>query len=69
MRNKKPAGERRDVATVVNEVMEGWRFQSPVGTQIDPSNLRKLFHRLLTYAGLRRVRFHDLRHTFAILLL
>jgi integrase len=85
---EKPADERRDAATVVNEVMEDWLFQTPVikpseaatrrqpadhkprgGTQIDPSNLRKVFNRLLTDAGLRRVRFHDLRHTFASLLL
>ena len=66
---EKPAEERRDVATVVNEVMEAWLFQTPVGIQIDPSNLRKLFNRLLTDAKLRRVRFHDLRHTFASLLL
>jgi integrase len=54
---------------VVNEVMQGWLFQSPAGTQVDPSNLRKLFNRLLTDAKLRRVRFHDLRHSFASLLL
>jgi integrase len=66
---EKPAEERRDAATVVNEVMEDWLFQSPVGTQVDPSNLRKLFNRLLTEAKLRRVRFHDLRHSFAFLLL
>jgi integrase len=37
--------------------------------QVDPSNLRKLFDRLLTDARLRRVRFHDLRHSFASQLL
>jgi integrase len=66
---KKPAEERRDAATIVNEVMEDWLFQTPVGTQVDPSNLRKLFNRLLTDAKMRRVRFHDLRHTFGSLLL
>src|SRR5215475_7519711 len=66
---KKPAEERRDAATIVNEVMEDWLFQTPVGTQIDPSNLRKKFNRLLVDAGMRRIRFHDLRHTFASLLL
>jgi integrase len=66
---KKPAEERRDAATIVNEVMEDWLFQPPVGTQIDPSNLRKIFNRLLVDAGMRRIRFHDLRHTFASLLL
>jgi integrase len=38
------------------------------GTQLDPSNLRKMFNKLLTAAKLRRVRFHELRHTFASLL-
>jgi integrase len=86
---EKPAEERRDAATVVNEVMEDWLFQTPEtvakseagkrrrlrgtkprgGTQIDQSNIRKLFNRLLTDARLRRVRFHDLRHSFASLLL
>jgi integrase len=39
------------------------------GTQIDPSNLRKIFNRLLADAKLRRMRFYDLRHGFASLLL
>jgi len=39
------------------------------GTQLNPSNLRKLFNRVLADAKLRRVRFHDLRHSFASLLL
>jgi integrase len=66
---EKPADERRDAATVVNEVMDGWLFQTSLGAQIDPSNLRKLFNRLLIDAKMRRIRFHDLRHTFASLLL
>lgn len=66
---EKPAAERRDAATVVNEGMEGWLFTTPVGTQLDPSNLRKVFNKLLTTAELRRIRFHDLRHTFASLLI
>jgi len=65
----KEPGERRDAATVVNEVMEDWLFTTPQGTQLDPSNLRKVFYRLLVAAKLRRVRFHDLRHTFATLLI
>jgi integrase len=51
------------------EIDNDWLFQTRVGTQIDPSNLRKIFNRLLVEAKLRRVRFHDLRHTFASLLL
>src|SRR5262245_237538 len=80
---EEPASERRDAAAVVNEVMEDWLFTTPEitarskaakrtprgGTQLDPSNPRKVFNRLLTAAKLRRVRFHDLRHTFATLLI
>ena len=34
------------------------------GEPLDKSNLLKRYHRALTRAGLRRLRFHDLRHTF-----
>ena len=45
-------------------------FSTPLGTPINPSNLRnRSFRRLLEKAGLPRVRFHDLRHTVATLLL
>jgi integrase len=65
----KPVGERRDAATIINEVMEDWLFTTPKGARLEPSNLRKVFNKLLTAAELRRVRFHDLRHTFATLLI
>ena len=39
------------------------------GTQNFASNLRNWFYRMLKRAGLPRVRFHDLRHTAATLLL
>jgi integrase len=66
---EKPASERKEAATVVNEVMDDWLFKTPQGTRLDPSNLRKVFSKLLTDAKLRRIRFHDLRHTFASLLI
>lgn len=66
---KKPADERRDRDVVINEVMGDWLFQAPHGSQIDRHNARKVFLRLLSEAKLRRVRFHDLRHSFASLLL
>jgi integrase len=35
-----------------------------LGTVLDVSNLRKRFAAAVKAAGLRHVRFHDLRHTF-----
>jgi integrase len=32
---------------------------------LDASNIRKVFDGCLTHAGLRKIRFHDLRHSFA----
>lgn len=50
--------------------MPAWIFCSHTGGLHDPDNLRKrVFQGLLSRAGLRRIRFHDLRHTFASLLL
>lgn len=36
---------------------------------IDPTNLTRAFATLLRKAGLRRIRFHDLTHSTATLLL
>jgi integrase len=45
-------------------------FCSEHGGLLHPHNLRdRIFYGLLKKAGLRQVRFHDLRHTFASLLL
>jgi integrase len=47
-----------------------WLFCTPIGTMLDPDNVRKIvFYRLLEKVGLRRIRIHDLRHTFATRLL
>jgi integrase len=48
----------------------GHIFATEAGTIINPSNLRnRSFKPLLKRAGLRPIRFHDLRHTCATLLL
>jgi len=44
-------------------------FPSQVGTPVARSNLRRCFYRTLKASGLPRIRFHDLRHTSATLLL
>lgn len=40
-----------------------------IGTPINPSNLRRSFNRLIEKAAVPKIRFHDLRHTHATLLL
>jgi integrase len=47
-----------------------WVFCNEEGGPLDGDNLRhRVFYKTLARAGLRRVRFHDLRHSFASLLL
>ncbi|SCG00176.1 Phage integrase family protein [Streptomyces sp. MnatMP-M17] len=48
---------------------KGHVFTTPQGRPIDPTNLARSFTTLLRKAGLRRIRFHDLRHSTATLLL
>ncbi|MFF0086955.1 tyrosine-type recombinase/integrase [Streptomyces canus] len=47
----------------------GHVFTTSQGRPIDPTNLARTFTSLLRKAGLRRIRFHDLRHSTATLLL
>lgn len=50
-----------------NEVPE-WLFYNDVGRIIDSSTLRqRVFTKVLEKAGLRHIRLHDLRHTYATL--
>lgn len=40
-----------------------------LGTPLNPSNVRRTFNRLIKKADISQIRFHDLRHTHATLLL
>ena len=46
-----------------------WVFLSPEGHRWDERNLRRGWYRCLERAGVREVRFHDMRHTFVSLLI
>ncbi|MFI6797603.1 tyrosine-type recombinase/integrase [Streptosporangium canum] len=59
--------ERRGAGTARSG--SGLVFTTPTGGPLDPANLTRRFGRLLHQAGLRRIRFHDLRHSTATLLL
>ena len=40
-------------------------FPSPAGGPISPDSVLHMLHRVLKRAGLPKIRFHDMRHTFA----
>ena len=46
-----------------------WVFPGPTDGPMSPDSVLHMLHRVLKRAGLPRVRFHDLRHTFATLAL
>ena len=53
----------RDTHTAKGDLV----FVSREGTHVDGSALRRRYHATLSAAKLRRLRFHDLRHTFGSL--
>jgi len=66
--------EQKEIIKEERKVSKLWKendlvFPSTVGTPIDPTKILKRFRNLLKKAGLPRIRFHDLRHTSASLML
>jgi integrase len=53
-----------------NDISDELVFRSPEGAILDPDNLyHRVFLPVLAKAGIRKIRLHDLRHTFGSLLL
>jgi integrase len=53
-----------------NDISDELVFQSPDGGILDPDNLyHRYFLPVLAKAGIRKIRLHDLRHTFGSLLI
>ena len=46
-----------------------WVFPAPTGGPMSPDSVLHMLQRVLKQAGLPRIRFHDLRHTFATMAL
>ena len=51
------------------KTMPPWVFPSLDGTALEERNVRHVFTRMLEKAELRKIRIHDLRHSYASLLL
>ena len=61
---------RQRKALTAGKAVPPWVFLTPAGHPVDGDNLRRrVFYRLLEQAGLRKIRLHDLRHTYASLLI
>ena len=51
------------------EQKDEYVFPSPYGGPMSPDSVLHMLQRVLRRAGLERIRFHDLRHTFSVLAL
>nr|WP_325186604.1 site-specific integrase [uncultured Oscillibacter sp.] len=60
-----------DTAKVLKgmEQKDEYVFPSPYGGPMSPDSVLHMLQRVLKRAGLERIRFHDLRHTFSVLAL
>ncbi len=49
----------------VRYIRSSYVFCNKKGEKIDPRNLLRAFYNAIKLAGIERLRWHDLRHTFA----
>jgi integrase len=63
------AHRARQIAAGLAPLPTAFVFTSSAGTALEPRNVTRSFKRLLRRVGLPDIRFHDLRHSFATLLL
>ena len=69
LREQQAAVERLQVQAGDDWQEQGLIFPSRIGTPFAPCAVQEEFRRVLDAAGLPRIRFHDLRHTAASLML
>lgn len=62
------AWQRRLKAEGLPHGSDDWMFCNTTGRHLNPESISQLFLRVAERAGLPRIRFHDLRHTHASLL-
>lgn len=72
---------RIDMADELSKVLRKWKLQCPIGEKnlvfpnslgdyTDPDNMiKRRYEPVLRKAGLEKIRFHDLRHTYASILI
>jgi integrase len=60
--------KKKQRAEAVRTWDKGYVFTTTLGTPIEPRNMNRHFDALCAKAGVRRIRFHDLRHSCASLL-
>lgn len=64
---EKQKAKKKGKPKIKENVQEGERLvvSGRGGVPINPSNLRRSFYETIEMAGVKRIRFHDLRHTHA----
>ena len=48
---------------------DGWFIRKADGSNVNPNSITKHFHKLRKRIGLPHIRFHDLRHSYATLMM